>query len=526
MQVSREVILKLQKDPNAFFEHVLGINSLTEYQRRMNDTIAANSRTVIKACHDVGKSWDLARIVLWFGTCFPYSKIITTAPTYNQVKNILWSEIRSAHAKSKIPLGGVMNQTEWQLTKDGDWFALGFTPKNELSGTEGQGTQSSFQGFHAPYILVIFDEAVGVPANIWKMAEGIMTSANVKFVGIANPTSRACEFYKCFSDAQYAKMGITCFDSPNLIANGLTNMPALQREFDLLRELPEAARLERMNCYAAPEPHLLSATWVMGRMFKWGVTHPLFISKCIGDFPTDSDDVLMPLGIVEQAMNREYEPLEFDRRTLGVDVARFGSDSTVLTYLHGYKFVNKRALVKRDTTFVAGAVIAECKLWGWPDVIVVDETGLGGGVVDALNEAKRQDLIPEKVTIRGVQFGSGFDKETQPEEWEKYVNAKARMFDLLASDLKEHLCLPPKDDVYLDELPTVLYSYDSKGRMVIESKEAFKKRTGRGSPDHSDSLALANYGRYDELTVGNFSRSFNEGLAGTIAASLGTGPQW
>jgi len=107
--------------------------------------------------------------------------------------------------------------------------------------------------------------------------------------------------------------------------------------------------------------------------------------------------------------------------------------------------------------------------------------------------------------VRGVQFGEGFDQETQAKAKEKYVNVKARMFDLLAQDMRTRIALLD-EEVYLAELPSIQYSYDSKGRMEIESKDKYKKRTGRGSPDHADSLALANFGHYDELTVGSFSK--------------------
>jgi hypothetical protein len=141
-----------------------------------------------------------------------------------------------------------------------------------------------------------------------------------------------------------------------------------------------------------------------------------------------------------------------------------------------------------------------------PDVIVVDETGLGGGVVDLLVEVRNAGVkIHSHVEIRGVQFGAGFDAESQAAEKEKYVNVKARMFDLLARDMRTRIELMD-EEVYQAELPSVQYSYDSKGRMEIESKDKFKKRTGRGSPDHADSLALANFGHYDELTVGSFTK--------------------
>ncbi len=180
---------QFQQDPFLFIEGPLGVESLEGYQRRVIKTIWENDRTAIRACHDMGKTFLVARIAMTFLNVFPNSKVITTAPTFNQVERILWSELRAAHAKATFPLGGKLNMTDWTFSPD--WFALGFSPRNEATGGEGQGTQSSFQGFHAPYILVIFDEATGIPYNVWTMAEGLLTSANVKFVAIGNPTSTA-----------------------------------------------------------------------------------------------------------------------------------------------------------------------------------------------------------------------------------------------------------------------------------------------------------------------------------------------
>lgn len=543
MTITKEQIAaldKFQKNPELFFNEVLAVTTLEEYQAGALQVIADHERTAISACHDVGKSWLIARAVLWFGTCFPYCKIITTAPTFNQVKNILWAEIRSAYSRTKFPLGGKMNLTEWQVTEDGDWFALGFTPRNELSGESGQGTQSSFQGFHAPYILVVFDEATGVPKPIWTMAEGILTSANVKFVAIGNPTSRSSEFYKCFSSPDWAKVRLNCFDSPNLRANGITDLITLEKEINYIRSLSDFEAQAKLKSYASPKPHLLSLKWVvsMGLPRKWGIEHPLFVSKVLGEFPTDSDGTLIPLGFVESAQLRVYFPNSTDRKTLGVDVARFGSDATVFTGLHGNKFLCRKTFLKKGTTEVTGEIIRFAREHGPFDVIVIDETGIGGGVVDELNEAKHAEATKElfrTTEIRGVQFGASVECDGGGEckhldcLKSKFVNLKARMFRLLSDDLKNGLCLPSDGDgdVYLDELPTILYHFDSKGRMQIESKDDYKKRTGRKSPDDADSLALANFGRYDEMSVGRFPvENSRGGYARPFAESLGSGRTW
>lgn len=535
-----QALLKFQRDPALFFEKVLGVTTLEEYQRDVLKEVEANDRISIAACHDLGKSYLMARIVIWFATCFPYSKVITTAPTYNQVKNILWSEIRSAHARAKYPLGGKLNLTDWQLSKEGDWFAIGFTPRNELTGGEGQGTQSSFQGFHAPYVLVVFDEATGIPHGVWTMAEGLLTSGHVKFGAIGNPTSRNSEFFNCFRSREWKKLFLSCFNSPNLIANGITTLQILEAEISKVRAMPDAEAQAYLKAYKCPRPYLLSASWVVSMGLKLGVTHPLFVSKVLGQFPEEGENVLVTLGMVENAQLRAktapYVPQASDRKTLGVDVARFGIDSSVITALHGKSQLFKRTFSKRDLVVCTGEVIQAYRDMQGCDVIVVDETGLGSGVVDNLREAQRNGVIADNVEIRGVQFGAACTCELPncPHtdasvcDKAKYFNIKARMYGLLSADLKGEDCITLLDEaIYLEELPTILYSFDSKGRMVIESKDDYKKRTGRNSPDTSDSLALANFGRYDVSKIGSFAteKKFDD-FVPPFAASLGADKLW
>jgi len=536
MILTPEVAQAFRDRPELWFEKVLGIKSLEDHHRRMLRAIAANERTAIAACHDVGKSWTLARVVLWFISNFPNSKAITTAPTYNQVKNILWAEIRTAHGKSKYPLGGTMNLTEWKV--DDNHFAIGFTSRNEVQPEGGQGTASSFQGFHAEGgLLVVFDEATGIPPQVWVMAEGLLTQAHVKFVAIANPTSRNSEFFKCFRSRDWMKVYLSCLDSPNLKANGIMSMDDLKREVDYVRSLSDDDARARLQSYKAPVPYLLALSWVVRSILKWGWEHPLTLSKILGLFPEETENAVITLGSVEESFLRLAQPLPTDRKVLGVDVARFGTDSSVLTGLHGTKQTLLKKYSKRDLVYLTGEIVALARDENY-DVIVVDETGLGAGVVDNLREAQRENRIDKKCEIRGVQFGAGVECLGTDEyravdcphkdcAKARYVNRKAQMFNRLGEALKasDGLCLM-NEECYAAQLPTILYRYDSKGRMYIESKDEYKKRTGMASPDEADSLALANDGRYDEIKVGTFSTEYFKSNATPMAGTLGDRNQW
>ncbi len=514
-----------QGDAKLFIKKILGVKTLDPFQEKVIDIIWANERTAIRACHDLGKSFIMARIAVTFLNVFPNSKVITTAPTFTQVERILWTEIRAAVSRSLWPLGGKLNLTDWALGPE--WFALGFTPRNEVMSSEGQGTQSSFQGFHAPHVLVIFDEATGIPTNLWNMAEGLMTSAHVKFVAIGNPTSRSSEFYRCFKSREWTKVHLSCFDSPNLVANGITDREKLVEEITKYNRMNDGEAVKYVEKYKVTTPYLLTAKWVVQKAAKWGIDHPLTVSKILGEFPKAGEKTLIGLDVVEECFLRSYTPKVEDRKTIGVDVAgaEQGSDATVLTGLHGKKQKFRKDVTGEDTNGITGQVIQASREMGGANVVVVDKTGIGTGVYDNLMAAIGQSGgLPKDCEVRGVHFGAGNEDLADKEQ---YYDTKARMFALLRDDMKDPngLSLLP-ESVYTEELPTINKDFNKKGQLVIESKKDYKKRTGRGSPDSTDSLALANFGNYDEMKIGKFTKTTNTDTAKTMAGGLNSKKNW
>ena len=149
--------------------------------------------------------------------------------------------------------------------------------------------------------------------------------------------------------------------------------------------------------------------------------------------------------------------------------------------------------------------------------IAIDATGVGSGVVDALRENKREGLLPDYCYIHEIHFGnkisidgkleknkSEAQKKTETKLNNTYENLKAYMFELLNKDLNQELCLP-NEEIYEEELPTILFTYSRKNKLCVENKKDYKARTGK-SPDTSDSLVLANYARYLKPNHVKFTR--------------------
>ncbi len=494
-----ELKYKIKHERGFFSKRVLGSKHY-KYQKELLLTLLRESRVAVRSAHDLGKTFTIADAILEalyaLGPCY----IITTAPTWNLVINVLFGEIRKKYNQAKYPLGGRLKTTEVEL---GDkWKLIGFSPKVSVTGDT-----STFQGFHAPLVIIVFEEATGIPQQIWKMAEGMMTSANVKWWAIGNPTDGNSEFAKCFESYEWVKIKWDCFLSPNLIANNVKCIEDIQREVAKVLSLKddEAKRAYVAN-YKVVAPELLSLQWVISKAIDWGIDSPLFRSKVLAEFPIEAEDTFIPLWRAEQCMNRDsieegyVTKLNGNVKAVGVDIARFGSDNTEFKVLFGNEEIYKKTLSKKDLV----ATYTECKniINKWPDdnfIFAIDATGIGSGVVDMMNN-DYMIANNKRIRVEEIHFGSNAINET------KYVNKVSEMAGLLADRIKskEGLILQ-QDDILLSQLTTRKYKHDLNGRYWIEPKDDYKKRAMGKSCDALDALLLANYGLYLSDSASSFT---------------------
>lgn len=492
------------KEPLFHIEHFQGVKTLEPCHVKIIEAVQQNNRVCISACHGIGKTFTLAKLVLWFLSSHVSSKVLTTAPTNRQVNSLLWSEIRKGFKHANMHLGGEILETpNWKIAED--WFAIGYSPDKGPEGArDGSSSSSSFQGFHAKDMLIIIDEATGVPKSIWSQIESMSTSGNVKIVGIGNPTTKNCTFYEHFSSRIWKSLNLSCFDSPNLQMNGFNNLNDLREELSKLMQLPDDEMRARIQSYKVKNKSLVTANWVMTMALPdgWGIDSIPFKTRVLGEWPEIEDDVFFPEHVVTKAHQRREEPKPITKRYIGIDPARFGTDKSVITVIENFTQVKRYEIVGKDTSFQAGKItqiVRDCQRVE-DEKILVDATGVGGGVLDQLKQNQAQGLIPESISLIEIHFGETADeplddKIKQQKDKERYYNKKAKIIDLLAKDIQDNLCLTDYE-VYKNELPGLLYSYDNKGRMKVENKDDYIKRTGKTSPDSAESLAIANYGRH------------------------------
>ncbi len=362
-----------------------------------------------------------------------------TAPSFKQVQAVLFREIRQAHRAGKLP--GVMNETEWKI--DGQLVALGRKPADY--------DPDAFQGIHALYVLVILDEACGIPEALWVAAETLTANEGSRILAIGNPDDPGSHFARVSAPGSgWHAIRIDGYSSPNFTD---------ERVPDELRGL------------------LLSPTWVEERKRSWGEDSPLFVSKVRGEFPEEADDALIPLSWIRAAQARyENSPEEPEAKlVLGVDVARFGSDETVIVARRGDRawIVGRHRM--KDTMATTGRVVRAIHDLGATEARV-DVVGIGAGVVDRLKE--------QHEPVIGLNAGAA------PRDRKRFANARAEWcWGLRERFERGEIAICP-DDELAAQLAGLRYEIDSHGRIQIESKEDMRSR-GIASPDIADALMLA-----------------------------------
>jgi len=469
-----KTIQHLSNNPDRFIEKIFG-DSLWEMQRDISRSLQDYKRVSIKSCHGSGKTWLAARIALQFLYSHPNSKVITTAPSFRQVTDILWRELANAWNKAngdyKV-LGGSLSTTK--LNIDDEWFALG------LSTNE----PDRFQGFHAENILLVCDEASGIKEEIYTASEGILSSGNSRELLIGNPTNITGTFHRSFELPNYKTFHISAFDTPNFT------------EFGITLEDIKANKWEEKIIGKLPRPYLVTPEWVYDKYLRWGEGSPMWESRVLGEFPTQGTDTLIPLFKIEEATNKLIESISGDPENIGCDVARYGDDKTVFLYRKGATVLDIKTYTLQDTVQTANNLFNYMSSRPYA-FTRIDGVGVGAGVVDTIKRLARFK------TYEDVNVGKASQKP------ELFKNLRAEIYWNLRERFINGDISIPDDDELKSQLASIKYFYTIKGQVEMESKEDMKKR-GLPSPDKADALALAFMSGKIESGILQFASMYNK----------------
>ncbi len=490
--ITQESLNAWQTDPVGFSRDMLKAEPW-EKQKEILEAVQVHNRVAVRSCNGSGKTFIAAHAVLWWLMCFPDSLVITTAPTEHQVRDMLWREIRRVYHGNEHLIGGKLLRTSLEL--DDKHYALGLSTN----------TPERFQGFHEGHILFVVDEASGVREGIFEAIEGSMTSDHARMLLLGNPTALSGYFYEAFHRRRslWHTIHISALETPNVKVGKVT------------------------------KPTLVTPKWVEDAKVNWGEDSPMYQIRVLGEFPSESEDTLISLKIIENAVEnpavdedhahdvqdgdpqdcdpqdddpqdddpqdgdpqdgdpqdddpqdddpQDGDPQDGDSQDdvpveIGVDVARFGSDRTVICVRRGDRVIDIASFTKKNTMETAGLVNEFVKQYA-PTCVRVDSIGVGAGVVDRLKELR----------VPGVSGINVARRATNPEH---FANLKAELYDGLRERFQQGRIRIPGNGKLISELASIRYSFSSSGQIRLEDKDELRGR-GQPSPDMADALMLA-----------------------------------
>ena len=465
-------------------------------------SLRENKETYVKSCNAAGKSWLAAGIVLWW-LFTRRGKVVTTAPTWRQVREILWANI-GAQCEKAPSLGVKPLQTKLQLASD--WYAVGLSTK----------VPDKFQGYHGN-VLVVVDEASGVnDENIWAAIDGNLTDdKNDRLLAIGNPLDPDSIFARKFKIPQRKGVNkhitISAFDVPNVIHND------------------------------SIIPGLVSRGWVEQKRYEWGEDSPLYQARVLGEFPKMGTAALFPMHWLERAFDYNargyYEPtsdgdgvewveglpdVSGELSSLGLDVSGSGMDNNAMCMMTGHKLQAIQGWPGVDSSNILGDDDERHNtptFFDWarlyrPKVGIIDALGLG----DPIYQYAKKYLRNNKQDYPGFRIRA-FRASNSPMNKKKFANYKAESYWRVRNLLQENRLdlsqvQPDMREILQRQASAIRWRTSPQGLIVIEDKDKMRAREGF-SPDELESMIMAiagltKYRMDNDATAGFDYSSSNE----------------
>ena len=421
---------------------VWAVDFLTELgeEVRKRGFDGVNSVEPIRFCtssgHGIGKSAMVAWLILWIMSTRPNCKGTVTANTAQQLRSKTFSEL-SKWADMSIT-------KSWFTLNTGSMGSLNMYAKSapakwRVDGqTSEERNSESFAGQHAANStsFYVFDEASAIPDKVWDTSEGGLSDGEPMFFAFGNPTRNTGRFYENMMGRFRHRYNRRFIDSRDV---KITNKETFQTMID-----------------------------------DRGIESDFVKVRVLGQFPSAGDLQFIPGDWVRDCINLDVVVQPHDPLVMGVDVARFGGDQSVIHMRQGrdHEAHPMQKFMGVDTMELA-ARVAETANRLRPDSIFIDGGGVGGGVVDRCRQLGL-DVIE-------INFGN---KATDTQ----YANMRAQCWGNMKDAIKDGIRLPDDPDLVAD-LTGLEYGYNLRNQVQLERKEDAKKR-GIASPDLADAIAL------------------------------------
>lgn len=389
--------------------------------------------------HGVGKSALVSWLILWAMSTAQDTRIVVTANTETQLKTKTWVEL-----------------AKWfRLFIDRDLFQMEATalfsvdPNHQKTWRTdmvpwSEKNPEAFAGLHnqGRRVAMLFDEASAIPTIIHETASGFLSDANTErlWFMFGNPTKSTGQFREKFSE--HSGWNTTQVDSRDV---SFTNKQQIK-------------------------------TWERA----YGADSDFVRVRVLGIFPRTGESEFISAATVQAAQEREAEANIFDPLIIGVDVARFGNDESVIVVRKGRdaRSIPATRLKNLDTMELAARVVDIAQSLR-ADAIFIDGGGVGGGVVDRCRQLR--------LHVHDMQFGGKADRGDIVTNGERYANKRAEMWGSMRAWLTTGAIEPDQD--LRDQLVGPSYAFNQRDEIQLERKADMRAR-GVASPDWADALAL------------------------------------
>jgi len=440
-----------RNNPVNFVKIVLNVTPDPWQSEFLNAVAKGERRISVRSGHGTGKSTAASWAMLWFLITRYPCKIVVTAPTSAQLFDALFAECK----RWMTELPPVIRDL---LEAKADRIMLKASPTEAFIScrTSRAETPEALQGVHSDNVLLVADEASGIPESVFESAAGSMSGEHASTILLGNPT-RSSGFF-----------------------------------FDTHHRMADTWWTRKVSCVDSPR---VSEEYVDEMKVRYGEDSNAYRVRVLGEFPLADDDTAIPLELVESAQHREIEIDKDVNVVWGLDVARFGSAASALAKRQGKVIRAVQIWRGLDTMQLTGAVKAEYDALEEkerPVEILIDSIGVGGGVCDRLIELGLPAI--------------GINTAESPSMAGTYFNLRAELWFKVKAFLEARDCRIPKDDKLLAELVSPRYKFTSSGKMQIESKDQMRKR-GLPSPDRADAVCLCFAGQAATALYGSQSRS-------------------
>jgi hypothetical protein len=454
---------RYRDNPVLFAQEVIGVTP-DPWQADCLKAVGRGERKIaVRSGHGVGKTTWVSWAAIWFiFTRYPV-KIVATSQSAPQLFDAFFAELKRWIKELRPELQAL-------LDPKADRIELLSSPTEAFISARTSRAESpeALAGVHSEHVMLIGDEASGIPEQVYQAAGGSMSGHNAITILTGNPIRSSGYFYDVFHKMKdrWWTLRVSCLDSPRVSKEYVEDIAA-----------------------------------------QYGSDSNVYRVRVLGEFPRSDDDTVIPMELIEAAVIRETVCSPTAPVVWGLDVARFGNDDTCLCKRqaniipepprtwHGLDLMQTSMMVKAEYDATENS--------RRPLEILVDSIGIGAGVVDRLRELG--------LPARGINVSE------LPSIGGTHLNLRSELWFKAKSWLEKRDCSLPKHERLQAELATVRYMFQpGSGKLKIESKDDMKKR-GLRSPDVADSFVLC---FASDAGTALFGTSYNSSWAKPVRRGL------